>query len=281
MLSQRQWLALLLLLHVSSTVAFVFRRTTAAVHSRIHSSLTDESPEQLVAIINVTSFLPFFGAENIQVSAAKATSGESRKKAFFSHINATSGAAMWKLWTERTKAESVLKNAIANDVPDLKPYFDEYKQAALPSDKADVLQANHDFFRARVDNDIDLMQSVWYNSNESVCLLGGTEDYISGYENIMAMYFRVPPSQSFHIKVHTRIHTHTHTHTHTQTYTHTHTHTSTHTISHTHTHTHTQKHTHTHIHIHTHTHIHTHMHIYIHTHTHIHACIHTHIHTHT
>ena len=68
------------------------------------------------------------------------------------------------------------------------PYFDEYKPF-LASEKADILQANEDFFTALNEGNLDLMKSLWQKSDLTLCLSHYAESSaVNGYENIIALW---------------------------------------------------------------------------------------------
>ena len=84
-------------------------------------------------------------------------------------------------------AERVLKSAISSSKSDLGPYFDEYKRF-LVADKAEVLQAQDDFFRAMHNADFDVMRTLWLDSNETLCLPPGSDFFYTGTENVLAYW---------------------------------------------------------------------------------------------
>jgi ketosteroid isomerase-like protein len=69
--------------------------------------------------------------------------------------------------------------------PELSPYFEAYQQH-LGSEYAAILQANSDFYRSVAEGDAGLLASLWHPSSDSLCLMAGQEDVITGYRNILA-----------------------------------------------------------------------------------------------
>ena len=81
-------------------------------------------------------------------------------------------------------SEKILNSAISSNVTNIRPYFDDYKQY-LVYEKADILQANEDFFRAISERDLPLMKSLWVVSNQTVCKRIDQSVILSGFEDIM------------------------------------------------------------------------------------------------
>lgn len=65
------------------------------------------------------------------------------------------------------------------------PFFNEHK-VYTEVDRAEILQLNHDFYRALDHTDLHTMKSIWLDSPETICMLSYPNDIISGYDNIMA-----------------------------------------------------------------------------------------------
>jgi hypothetical protein len=54
----------------------------------------------------------------------------------------------------------------------VKPYFDKHKPF-FAADKAEVLQAHADFFRAVSEGDMSLMKALWLDSRDAICVQVG------------------------------------------------------------------------------------------------------------
>ena len=146
-----------------------FTRSHAPSSSSSTSALYMKSDQQyvdqLIRATNNSNFMPFVGSESIRVSSPQRSSNSNRnsnsarsqkKRTYFLPVQQSTqsetekeadendsqkseGQRTWAWWQARRSAERVLKSAIASDVPELKPYFQEYSKF-LSSDYADVLQ---------------------------------------------------------------------------------------------------------------------------------------------
>eukprot|EP01036_Dinobryon_divergens_P031107 gene31107-40452_t len=106
----------------------------------------------------------------------------------------------WVWWEKRRRAEKDLKQAITSSNKDISGYFDEYKKF-LTSDYADILQANHDFYRSIAEGDISLMSSIWHQSRDAMCIMNGQDNVVVGYEEIVALWsMHMPTVQNFDLQ---------------------------------------------------------------------------------
>ena len=95
-----------------------------------------------------------------------------------------SASQIWDWWQRRRLSESILKSSIASNKTNIVPYFEDFKQY-LVVEKADVLQANMDFFRSITEKNIDIMRSLWLPGNSSFCKSADEPFILAGYEDII------------------------------------------------------------------------------------------------
>ena len=66
----------------------------------------------------------------------------------------------------------------------MRPYFDAYKPY-LAIEKADILQANEDFFRAINEGNSDMMHALWMRSDDTLCIRADDNIVRNGHLAIM------------------------------------------------------------------------------------------------
>ncbi len=128
------------------------------------------------------TYLQFDGANEILVITS--TDDSLQKKSYVPQILDDSVGKIWEIWKNKKYIETALKGAIKNNVTNIQQYFDQL-QPYMAIDKADVLQANSDFFTSIANGDLSLMKSVWLKSNSSLYIQSNTNEVIKGYDNII------------------------------------------------------------------------------------------------
>jgi len=81
-------------------------------------------------------------------------------------LDGASPEEVWAWWQARRTHEARLKHAIASKEGDIRPYFAAYAPY-VAADRADVLQAHADFYRAIAEGDMDLMRAVWLHPRDA------------------------------------------------------------------------------------------------------------------
>jgi hypothetical protein len=192
------WLICLLVLAWSGSGFFLPGRRVGSWSSQSGSSslLSSSGSGTQIPLLSPRlngSFAAFQDAEDlilvVQQQQQQGQNPSSYVRSFFQPralANATD-AEIWQWWQDRKMAERVLKSAISSSKSDLGPYFDEYKRF-LVADKAEVLQAQDDFFRAMHNADFDVMRTLWLDSNETLCLPPGSDFFYTGTENVLAYW---------------------------------------------------------------------------------------------
>ena len=133
------------------------------------------------------SFESFLGAEDLVIISSGTAAQGGVYRSYFQprQIANATDRELWQWWQERKMTERVLKSAVGSSKRDIRRYFDALKPFLL-ADKAEILQANDDFFQAILRGDPDLMSSLWHASNETVCVLPGTDFCYTGTSAILA-----------------------------------------------------------------------------------------------
>ena len=137
------------------------------------------------------SFEPFLGADDLViVSGADSVGADGIIRTFFQprQIANATDRELWQWWQERKMTEKVLRSAVGSSKSDISSYFDAFKPFLL-ADKAEVLQTNDDFFQAILRGDPDQMAALWHASNETVCVIPGTDFVYTGTQAILAHWY--------------------------------------------------------------------------------------------
>lgn len=177
---------------VHEVTSFLFASSSGrvGVSTRLGSAAVQQSTNNIIPLTSPRfngSFESFLGAEDLCIISSGTSAQGGVYRSFFQprQIANATDRELWQWWQERKMTERVLKSAVGSSKRDIRRYFDALKPFLL-AEKAEILQANDDFFQAILRGDPDLMSSLWHASNETVCVLPGTDFCYTGTSAILA-----------------------------------------------------------------------------------------------
>ena len=104
------------------------------------------------------------------------------------HTAEASPEAIWTFWENRRKSLQKLKNALADDTKaNVTLEFEDYK-AHIGVEKEHVRHLNELFMAAMGEGSSEIMDFLWMDSSDAVCVIEPDESTYVGYHNITQMW---------------------------------------------------------------------------------------------